>query len=72
MLFSEIITVCSQMHTKHINILCRQNVPRSKLFVSVTKTSQSVLYEGITGVRSGIHMEHINIPYGEERVVFQC
>jgi len=26
MLYSEIIAVCSQIHTQHINILCGQNV----------------------------------------------
>jgi hypothetical protein len=26
MLYSEIIAVCSQLHTKHINTLCGQNV----------------------------------------------
>ena len=26
MLYSEITAVCSQLHTKHINTLCRQNV----------------------------------------------
>jgi len=26
MLYGEIIAVCSQIHTKHINTLCRQNV----------------------------------------------
>ena len=26
MLYREIIAVCSQIHTKHINILCGQNV----------------------------------------------
>ena len=26
MLYSEIIAVCSQIHTKHINPLCGQNV----------------------------------------------
>ena len=25
MLYSEIIAVCSQIHTKHINTLCEQN-----------------------------------------------
>ena len=30
MLYSEIIAVCSQIHTKHINTLCGQNVLRSK------------------------------------------
>jgi hypothetical protein len=31
MLYSEIIVVCSEIHTKHINTLCGQNVE----FVSV-------------------------------------
>jgi hypothetical protein len=26
MLYSEIIAVCSQIHTKHVNALCGQNV----------------------------------------------
>jgi hypothetical protein len=26
MLYREIIAVCSEIHTKHINILCGQNV----------------------------------------------
>ena len=26
MLYREIITVCSQIHTKHINTLCGQNI----------------------------------------------
>jgi len=26
MLYREVITVCSQVHTKHINTLCGQNV----------------------------------------------
>jgi len=26
MLYSEIITICSEIHTKHINTLCGQNV----------------------------------------------
>ena len=30
MLYSEIIAICSQINTKHINTLCGQNVPRSK------------------------------------------
>jgi hypothetical protein len=30
MLYSEIIDVCSQIHKKHINTRCGQNVPRSK------------------------------------------
>jgi len=35
MLYREIIAVCSQIHTKHINTLCGQNVelPNVKLVV---------------------------------------
>ena len=29
-MYSEIIAVCSQIHTKHINTLCGQNVERRK------------------------------------------
>jgi len=29
MLYNEIIAVCSQTHTKHINTLCGQNVERT-------------------------------------------
>jgi len=32
MLYREIIAVCSQIHTKHINTLCGQNVE----FVNIT------------------------------------
>jgi hypothetical protein len=26
MLYREIITICSEMHTKHVNVICVQNV----------------------------------------------
>jgi hypothetical protein len=35
MLYSEIITVCSQIHTKHINTLCEQNVELLKVKLGV-------------------------------------
>ena len=57
MLYWEILAVCSEIHTKHINIVCGQNVEllNVKLAVhivttglysvkSVTKTSQLLLY----------------------------
>jgi hypothetical protein len=44
MLYSEIIPVCPQNHTKHINTLFRQYVPRCKLIASVIKTCQLMLY----------------------------
>jgi hypothetical protein len=31
MLYSEIIAVCSQIHTKHTNTLCGQNVEKSNI-----------------------------------------
>jgi len=34
MLYSEIIAVCSQIHTKHINTLCGQNV-ESRMYRAV-------------------------------------
>jgi len=40
MLYSEIIAVCSQFHTKHINTLCGQNVEllNVKLVVHIVTT----------------------------------
>ena len=43
MLYREIIAVCSQMHTKHINALCGQNVQHVDLMtVLVTSVLQTV------------------------------
>jgi len=44
MLYSEIIAVCSQIHTKHINTLCGQNVQLDiiKLAVSIVTTVRYV------------------------------
>jgi len=40
MLYREIIAVCSQIHTKHINTLCGQNVQflNVKLVVNIVTT----------------------------------
>ena len=40
MVYSEIIAVCSQIHTKHINIMCGQNVEllNVKLVVHIVTT----------------------------------
>ena len=74
MLYREIIAVCSQIHTKHINTLCGQNVelyikihsvPRSKHTVSVIKTSQLMLYREIIAVCSQIHKKHTNTLCGQ-------
>jgi len=74
MLYREIIAVCSQIHIKHINTQCGQNVelyiniqsvPRSKHSVSVTQTSQLMLYREIIAVCSQIHTKHINTLCGQ-------
>ena len=43
MLYSEIIAVCSQIHTKHINTLCGQNVEllKVKLVLHIVTTEHS-------------------------------
>jgi hypothetical protein len=74
MLYSEIIAVCSEIHTKHINTLCGQKlelylktqfVPLSKHSVSVIKTSQLMLCREIIAVCSEIHTKHINTLCGQ-------
>ena len=39
MLYSEIIAVCSQIHTKHINTLCGQNVELFNVKLAVQTVS---------------------------------
>jgi hypothetical protein len=65
MLYDEIIAVCSEIHTQHINTLCGQNVPHSKHFVSVIKTSQLILYSEIIALCSQIHTKHTNTLWAE-------
>ena len=79
MFYREIISVCSEIHTKHINTLCGQNVAllNVKLLVhivttgplkgyfSVIKTSQLMLYREIIAVCSEIHTKHINTLCGQ-------
>jgi len=47
MLYREIIAVCLQMHTKHINTLCGQNVE----FVNV-KLAVHIVTTGLQRVKS--------------------
>ena len=77
MLYTEIIAVCSQIHTKHANTLCGRNTEllNVKLVVnilttvlqrlSVIKTSQLMLYREIVAVCSQIHTKHINTLCGQ-------
>ena len=39
MLYREIITVCAQIHTKHINTLCGQNVELLNVELAVHKVT---------------------------------
>jgi len=54
MLYGEIIAVCSQIHTKHVNALCGQNVEfvNVKLAVHIVTTRlqsvKSLLYKPIS------------------------
>ena len=79
MLCREIIAVCSQIHTKHINTLWAERriiytyiqfVPRSKHPVSVIKTSQLMLCREIIAVCSQIHTKHINTVWAERRNIY--
>ena len=78
MLYREIIAVCSQIHTKHINTLCGQNVEllNVKLVVHIVttglrrvkfviKTSPLTFYREIIAVCSQIHTKLINTLYGQ-------
>jgi len=46
MLFGEIITVCSEIHTKHINTMCGQNVE----FLSLKVCGVYIVITGMDGV----------------------
>jgi hypothetical protein len=79
LLYREIIAVCSEIHTKHINALCGQNTEylyvkaggtysnhwATKCYSSVIKTSQLILYREIISVCSEIHTKHINALCGQ-------
>ena len=79
MLHREMIAVSSQIHTKHINTVCGQNVEllNVKLVVHIVttglqsvkslfiKTSQLILYRKIIAVCSQIHTKHINTVCGQ-------
>jgi len=74
MLYKEIIAVCSEIHTKHINTLCGLNVELLNVkvvvhivttglykgYISLIKTSQLMLYREIIAVCFQIHRKHTN------------
>jgi hypothetical protein len=57
--------------TEHKLHLKTQSVPRSKHTVSVTKTSQLMLYREVIAVCSEIHTKHINTLCGHNVVLFK-
>jgi len=77
MLYSEIIAVYSQIHTKHINTLCGQNVEcRTYRAVNTLRLSYknqpvNVVHE-IIAVCSQIHRKHTNTLSGQNVELFEC
>jgi len=65
MLYREIIAVCSQIHTKHINALCGQNVELSNVKPTGTYSNQWALKGQIRGMiattRSRLHKRWVGI-----------
>jgi hypothetical protein len=59
MRYREIIAVCSEIHTKHINTLCGQNVAFFSAFTNMRKTNVSVSIFG--RVSAFARMEQIDI-----------
>ena len=77
MLYREIIAVCSQIHTKHINALWAERriiykdpvrTAQKTLSASVIKVSQLMLYREIIAVCSQIHTKHINALWLKHRI----
>ena len=62
MLYREIIAVCSQIHTKHINTLCGQNVEllNVKLAVHIVTTgfTASMSYSGAVTAHCDATLSH--------------
>jgi len=75
LLYREIMAVCSEIHTKHINtavwaergIIYKYPVRTAQHThcVSVIQTSQLLLYREIMAVCSEIHTKHINTVCGQ-------
>jgi hypothetical protein len=69
MLYSEIITVCSEIHTKHINTMCGQNT-ECRTYRAVNTLCLGYKNQPVNAVQwnnccSQIHTKHINTLYGQ-------
>ena len=62
MLYMEIISVCSQIHTKHINTLCGQNVALLNVKLAVHKAGDHWVTVAMSKVSSVRHC----LPWGLE------
>jgi hypothetical protein len=54
MLYSEIIAVCSQIHKKHINTLCGQNVEFVNVKIHIVPTR---LYDIVYFIGQGLYFK---------------
>jgi hypothetical protein len=62
MLYTEIISVCSQIHTKHINTLCGQNVELLNVKLVVLKFTNSHyggIYDTTNSALPGTYQQHV-------------
>jgi len=80
------IAVCSEIHTKHINTLCGQNVELLNVKtggtysdhwvlegkISVIQTSQLMMYREKIAVCSEIHTKHKYTVWWAERRIVEC
>ena len=67
MLCREIIAVCSQIHTDHINTLCGQNVELLNVILAV------YMYSGhwaLKGLNLGYKKQSLNAVWGNNRCLF--
>jgi len=60
MLYREIIAVCSQIYTEHINTVCGQNV---ELYIFSS-------YRAVNTLRLGYTNQSVNAVYGNNRCLF--
>jgi hypothetical protein len=60
MLYREIIAVCSDIHSKHINTVCGQNVELLNVKVAVHKYLKPSPYRAVNTLRLGYRNQSVN------------